>query len=209
MLLLLFARSVGWTREVFGPQPVRGRAWMWIAVALVLIPVVMRLVATNWSAYSVAVVLSLLFLGLCVGFAEELLTRGLVVTMLRRGGYGERLVFVLSTLYFALLHSGNVFSGQSPVAVLVTVVYTFGFGGMMYLSLRLTGRLIWPILLHAATDPTTILATGGIDAHGSSEGDGTLLSLAGTINIVYTVLALVAIFLIKNRRTTPASTLTR
>lgn len=182
---------------------------MWIAVALVLIPVVMRLVATNWSAYSVAVVLSLLFLGLCVGFAEELLTRGLVVTMLRRGGYGERLVFVLSTLYFALLHSGNVFSGQSPVAVLVTVVYTFGFGGMMYLSLRLTGRLIWPILLHAATDPTTILATGGIDAHGSSEGDGTLLSLAGTINIVYTVLALVAIFLIKNRRTTPASTLTR
>jgi membrane protease YdiL (CAAX protease family) len=200
VLLVAFAASLGWLRELFGRQPVGGRAWMWLAVVLVLVPIVIRLVAVNWSAWGAASVLALLFVGLCVGFAEELLTRGLVVNILRKGGHGERFVFVLSSLYFALLHSGNVITGQSPVAVAITVVYTFGFGAMMYLSLRVTGRLVWAILLHAATDPTTILATGGIDAHGASTaGDAGLIAIAGIFNYVYVLFALVAIFLVKNR----------
>lgn len=198
ILLLLFAWSLGWHRELFGRQPIRGQAWMWIAVALVLIPVVLRLIGTNWSAYSVATVLALLFVGLCVGFAEELLTRGFVINILRKGGHGERVVFILSSLYFALLHLGNVITGQEITTVLVTVAYTFGFGAMMYLSLRITGRLIWAILLHAATDPTTILATGGIDAHSDTGSTSSLVGFAGLFGLFYILIALIAIFLVKN-----------
>lgn len=197
LLLLLFARSVRWLGDLFGPQPVPRRPWMWLAVVLVLIPIVIRLVATEWSAYSVVTVLTILLLGLCVGFTEELATRGLVVTMLRKGGSGERLAFVLSSLLFALLHSGNVLSGQAPLLVLITVIYTFGFGAMMYLSLRATGRLYWAMLLHAATDPTTILATGGIDGHSASAGSAGLIGFAGLFNWAYIIFALVAIFLVK------------
>lgn len=199
LCLVLFAWSVGWLGELFARQPVRGRGWMWLAVVLVLIPIILRLVGTNWSAYSVSVVLALLFVGLCVGFAEELLTRGLVVSMLRKGGHGERLVLVVSALLFALLHVGNALSGQAFATVAITVVYTFGFGAMMYLSLRITGRLVWVILLHAATDPITILATGGIDAHSDTGSTSSLIAFAGLFNIVYILLALVAIFLVKNR----------
>ena len=142
ILLFLFARSLGWVKEIFGPQPVRGKAWMWVAVLLVVIPIFLRLMATNWSAYSIGLVLVMAFFGLCVGFTEELATRGIVVNMLRNGGYGERLVFVLSSLYFALLHSGNLLTGMAPLVVAVTVVYTFGFGAMMYLSMRATGRIV-------------------------------------------------------------------
>lgn len=199
-VLLLFGWSLGWLGEIFGRQPVGGRGWMWIAVALILIPIVLRLIGTSWSAYSVGVVLSILFAGLCIGFAEELLTRGFVVNLLRKGGSGERVVLVLSSLFFALLHSGNVLGGQEPLAVVITVVYTFGFGAMMYLSLRLTGRLVWVMLLHAATDPTTFLVTGGIDAHSDTTGGAAgLISIAGIFNWLYIVLALIAIFLVKNR----------
>lgn len=199
LCLVLFAWSVGWLGELFARQPVRGQGWMWLAVVLVLIPIILRLVGTNWSAYSVGVVLALLFVGLCVGFAEELLTRGLVVSMLRKGGHGERLVLIVSALLFALLHVGNAVTGQAFATVAITVVYTFGFGAMMYLSLRITGRLVWVILLHAATDPITILATGGIDAHSETGSTSSLITFAGLFNIVYILLALVAIFLVKNR----------
>lgn len=199
-VLLLLAWSLGWLRDLFGPQPIAGRPWMWVAVVLVVVPVLVRLVAANWSAYSAATVLSLLFMGLCVGFAEELLTRGFVVNMLRSGGAGERVVFVLSSAYFALLHAGNFVSGQPALTVAITVVYTFGFGAMMYLSLRATGSLVWVMLLHAATDPITILASGGIDAHTDSAGAAGLLGIAGLFNIVYIALGLLAIILVKNQK---------
>ena len=199
ILLFLFARSLGWVKEIFGPQPVRGKAWMWVAVLLVVVPIFLRLMATNWSAYSIGLVLVVAFFGLCVGFTEELATRGIVVNMLRNGGYGERLVFVLSSLYFALLHSGNLLTGMAPLVVAVTVLYTFGFGAMMYLSMRATGRITWAILLHAATDPTTFLATGGIDATSATAGAEELISLAGLFNWAYILLALLAIFLVKGR----------
>lgn len=198
LVLVLFGWSTGWLKELFARQSVAGRGWMWIAVALVLVPIVLRLVATNWSAYSVSVVLTVLLAGLFIGFSEELLTRGFVVNLTRRAGHGERVVLVISATLFGLLHAVNLLSGQSVLMVLVTVVYAFGFGAMMYLSLRVTGRLVWVILLHAATDPTTFLATGGIDAHSQAEGSEALLAFAGLFNIAYIAFALLAIFLVKN-----------
>ena len=199
LLLLVFIRSMGWQREIFGRQPVRGRGWMWVAVALILIPTVVRLFAIEWSAYSVAVVLATLFFGLCVGLAEELLTRGVATNLLRRAGYTERVVFVLSSLLFGLLHSVNVLSGLPAVTVAITVVYTFGFGAMMYLSMLATGRIVWAILLHAATDPVTFLATGGLDAHGSTAGDAGLLAIGAIFNYVYILAALIAIAFVKGK----------
>lgn len=199
LLTYAFVASLGWQKEIFGRQPITGRGWMWVAVVLVAVPIVIRLFATSWSSYSITVILAVLFLGLCVGFAEELITRGVAVNLLRRAGYTERIVMVLSSLLFALLHSANVLSGQAIATVAVTVVYTFGFGAMMYLSMRVTGSIVWAMLLHAATDPTTFLATGGIDAHGTTSGDAGLILVAGLFNYVYIVAALVVIFLVKGK----------
>ncbi|SDF29619.1 CAAX protease self-immunity [Cellulosimicrobium cellulans] len=204
LLLVMFVRSVRWRREVFGPQPVAGRPWMWVAVVLVVVPVVLHLFGTSWSSYSPTVVLTVLFLGLCVGFAEEVLTRGVAVTMLRRAGYGEKAVMVLSSLLFALLHASNALTGQELATVATTIVFAFGFGTMMYLSMRVTGSIVPAILLHAATDPTTILATGGVDTHGASAGAESLNALAGTFNVVFVVAAVVAIFLVRGSAGRPA-----
>jgi len=112
LILVAFALSMGWLRELFGPQPIRGRGWMWIAVVVVLLFNVLRLATVDYGEAGAGVVIAWLVAGLCIGFAEEVLTRGFVVNMMRKAGYREIVVAVVSAALFAGLHSGNLLSGQ-------------------------------------------------------------------------------------------------
>lgn len=195
LILLAFAASVKWLPELFGRQPGRGRGWMWVAPIVVILAAALRAAGTDWSSYSIGVVLVTFAAGLFVGLSEELLTRGLAVNLLRKGGYSERWVMVLSSLIFALLHSTNLLSGQALGTVLITMAFTFVFGVAMYLTLRVTGSLVCPILLHAITDPTSFLATGGIDT--AAAAPSPLLAVAGVSVYLYAILTIVALFLVK------------
>lgn len=196
IILVAFAASVGWLpKPLFAWQPVRGSWWMWIAPALIVITILLRVFGIEWSEYSAGVILATFVAGLFIGISEELLTRGLAVTLLRRCGYNEWVVAVLSSLIFALLHTSNLLSGMPLETVVPTVGFTFGFGIMMYLTLRVTGNLIWPIILHALTDPTTFLATGGIDVQGTNPSP--LLTFAGLSTIVFLVFGLIALVFIR------------
>ena len=192
VLLVLFAWSVGWLRELFGPQPIRGRGWMWIAVAVVLVFNVLRFATIDYGATGAGVVVAWVVAGLFVGFAEEVLTRGFVVNLMRKGGYREIVVALVSALLFALLHSGNLLSGQSPLATGFQLVYTFAFGILMYLSLRVTGNLIWPILLHATTDPSIFLQS-------AYPADGALTAIAAQGNIAVVIAGIVLLFFIRGK----------
>ena len=114
-LLLFFVASIGWFRPIFSGQPVSGRWWMWIAVVLVSVPIVLRFVGIDYAGYGAGVVATSLFVGLFIGFTEELLYRGIVVQILRDGGHREWTVAVLSSLFFALSHLLNLLSGQPLV----------------------------------------------------------------------------------------------
>ena len=195
VVLALFLTSVRWWRPVFFPGKVSPRRWMWIAPVLVVIPIVLRLIGIDYGRYASGVVAVSLFSGLFIGFAEEVLTRGIVVKMLRDAGRSEYAVMLLSSLLFALLHTVNLLSGLSAATVAVTVFYTFTFGIVMYLTLRVTGSLVWPIVLHALFDPTQFLALGGIDTS-TSGSSNTFLTLAIPFNIFFIVFALVALFLV-------------
>ena len=202
IVLLLFLRSARWPASAFTRQPVGGRWWMWFAVGLALIPILLRLFGIDYGAFAPGVVPAMFFAGLLVGFTEELVYRGIVVKLLRDAGHREVTVAVLSSLLFALSHSINAITGQPIATVAVTVVYTFGFGILMYLVLRVTGSLVWPILLHALTDPTTILATGGIDEN-TLGTDNVFLSIAGPFNYVIVLAGLLALFFIRGRVARP------
>lgn len=202
IVLLVFLRSARWPAATFTRQPVGGRWWMWIAVGLAIIPIVLRLFGIDYGAFAPGVVASMFLAGLLVGFTEELIYRGIVVKLLRDAGHREITVAVLSSLLFALSHSINAISGQPLATVAVTVVYTFGFGILMYLALRVTGSLVWPILLHALTDPTTILASGGIDEN-TLGTDNVFLSIASPFNYVIVLAGLLALFFIRGRVARP------
>lgn len=197
LILVLFGWSLGWLRELFGPQPIRGRGWMWIAVAVVLVFNLARFATVDYAAAGAGVVIAWLVAGLCIGFAEETLTRGFVVNLMRKHGYREISVALVSALLFALLHTGNLLNGQSPLATAFQLVYTFAFGILMYLSLRVTGRLIWPILLHATTDPSIFLQT-------SYPAEGVFTTIAGQGNVAVILAGLVLAFFIRGRVAQPA-----
>ena len=206
LLLLLFARSLGWLPLLFRRRTERAPKWMWIAVVITVVPPVMKLFGTDWSRLTPTLVLAILFLGLCVGFAEELLTRGFAVEFLERHGYSERAVFVLSSVVFGLIHLQNLLGGGNPLLVFATVGYAMGFGAMMFLALRVSRWLIVPMLLHALTDPTTLMAAGGINDVSAvvTGGSPALVTLASLFNFVYIVFAIVAVFLLPGaRRRTP------
>ncbi|MGY1752974.1 CPBP family intramembrane glutamic endopeptidase [Blastococcus sp. SYSU D01042] len=195
--LLLFTWRVGLLRRVFGPQPVRGRGWMWIGPVLVAGAVAGHLGATDWDRWSGAEVASLALLGLCVGVAEELATRGLAVTMLRDAGHSERFVVVVSSVLFAAMHTVNLLAGMELRTVAATLVYTFCFGVCMYLAMRVTGTIWAAIVLHGLTDPTTILSTGGVDEAVGAQDTGGWSALAGVSTFAFMAFAFVAVFLVR------------
>jgi membrane protease YdiL (CAAX protease family) len=202
VVLTAFLVSLRWFPVLFARQSPPGRGWMWVAPALVLVPIVLRALGIEYGAYAAGVVAVSLASGLLVGFVEEVLCRGIVVQLLRRGGSSEWAVMVVSSLVFALLHSANILSGMALGTVAVTVVYTFGFGVAMYLTLRVTRHLVWPILLHGLFDPLLFLSTGGIDTVSDDAATNTLLTLAGPTNMLFVLLGVVALFLARavNRR---------
>ena len=200
VILALFLRSVGWFGAVFARQPVPGRGWMWVAPILVGVVIVLRLFGIDYRQYQPSVVALTLFSGLFIGFTEEVLCRGIVVKMLRDSGRSELAVAALSSVVFALLHSANLLSGMAPLVVALTVAYTFCFGVLMYVTLRVTGLLVWPILIHGIFDPTLFLSTGGVDTTRTTSSPSVLLVLAGPSNLVFILAGLVMLAFIRPRR---------
>lgn len=192
VILVIFALSLGWLKELFARQPIRGGRWMWIAVAVVLLFNILRFAATDYGKAGFGFVAAWLLAGLFIGFAEEVLTRGIVVNLMRKAGHPEIAVALVSSAIFAALHAGNLFTGQALFPTLVQLVYTFAFGICMYLSLRITGSLIWPILLHASTDPSIFIST-------AYPAGGAVSAVAGLGNIVVIVFGLLAIIFIRGR----------
>lgn len=195
VVLTVFLVSLRWFPVLFARQALPGRGWMWVAPVLVLVPIVLRALGIDYATYAPGVVATALAAGLLVGFVEEVLCRGIVVTMLRRGGWSEWAVMVVSSLVFALLHSANILSGMALGTVAITVVYTFGFGTAMYLTLRVTRNLVWPILLHGLFDPLLFLSTGGIDEVSGAATTNALISAAGPTNMLFVALGIVGLFL--------------
>jgi len=202
VLLLAFAASLGWLRELFGPQPVRGRRWMWTGIIVVLAINASALGSLDFADAGAALIASWLLTGLFVGLAEELLTRGLVVNLMRKAGRGEIAVALVSAAVFAALHAGNFFTSDQGLSATATqVVYTFFFGIIMYLALRLTGRLIWPILLHASTDPSLFL----FSEHATKGNPLVIIPSFSTYLVIVTGAVLLIVFIVSERRRTRSS----
>jgi uncharacterized protein len=199
VVLIAFSAFMGWTKELFARQSIYRSWWMWLGPVTALTPVALRILGIDWNQHGIDVVMMVLFSGACIGFVEELMFRGIGVKMLRDGGHGEWRVAALTSLMFAFSHSVNLLSGQELSTVAFTWIYTFAFGVLMYLTLRSTRFLVGAMIVHALTDPTTILATGGIDEIKTGAGSNGLLTAAGGITFLLIVMGFVLLAFIRGR----------
>jgi hypothetical protein len=199
VVLTALTAHLGWNKEIYGRQPVYRSWWMWLGPLIALIPIVLRVLGIDWGGPALSVVLLVLATGLMIGYVEELLFRGIAVKMMRDGGHREFMVALVSSLLFGLTHSLNVFSGQAVGTVAVTVLYTIAFGVMMYLTMRSFGFILAAMIVHGLTDPTTILATGGIDKVSDSGTTGLFAIAGGVTFFILIPLAFVLLLCVRGK----------
>lgn len=199
IILTVFTSWLGWNAEIFGRQPIYRSWWMWIAPILVALPILGRVFDIDWGGPALSVVLFTLATGLLIGYSEELLYRGIAVRMLRAGGHREFTVALVSSLLFGMSHGINLFSGQEFKVVGPTMLYTFAFGVLMYLTMRATGFIVFAMILHALTDPTGFLASGGVDKLPGEGGSSDLADLVGLVTIVLVVVGIVLALCIRGK----------
>jgi membrane protease YdiL (CAAX protease family) len=101
----------------------------------------------------------LLPLALMVGFVEESVFRGLMLTALRERGVWRAII--VTSVLFGLTHLANVLAGATVLETISQVAYTIAFG-VAFAALVLSTGIIWPLVLaHAAIDAAYFLQVPG------------------------------------------------
>lgn len=155
--LIVVVSALGWWRPALFEVKKAAPRWLLVGPVLMLLLAVVGLVISDKSETTMTMLLLLLVGALLVGFCEELATRGALIVGLR-GGRTEPMVWLISTLLFAFMHLPNWAFGEGPGAV-AQVVLAVGGGTMLYLARRLTGSLIYAMLLHAIWDYSSFSGT--------------------------------------------------
>lgn len=161
-LVVLLVVVLGWTKAVL-KDDMPTRRWL---LAVPIVVAVVALATADWSnladlggSYVLALAITTLF----IGISEETMFRGVFVVGVRKLGKSEMSVWFWSSLAFALIHAGNAFVGAGA-GVGVQVVNAFFVGTLFYITRRVTGTLLVPILLHALWDFSTFSHTGDLRA---------------------------------------------
>ena len=199
VVLTALTAYLGWNQEIYGRQTVCRSWWMWLGPLIAAVPVLLRILDIDWGGPALSVVLLVLATGLMIGYVEELLFRGIAVKMLRTGGQREFSVAIISSLLFALSHSVNALQGQELRTVGTTVIYTFAFGALMYLTMRSFRFIVAAMILHGLTDPTAILATGGIDKVSDTAVSGTPAAVSGFTLFVLVPVGIILLLCVRGK----------
>jgi membrane protease YdiL (CAAX protease family) len=132
---------LGWWRPVLF-EPARAIAGFVGSAAL----------AIPWSAFAPQHLLLLVLGTLLVGFNEETLTRGVLLTGLRGSTASEIRSCIGSVLLFGAMHLPNALFGMPLVGAPIQFLLASVMGCALYVLRRCSGSLLLPMLAHAAWD---------------------------------------------------------
>jgi membrane protease YdiL (CAAX protease family) len=159
--LVVAITAMGWWRLTLFDKQRSGPRWAWIGPIAMFLAAIASYTTINSDGITGSLVMWSVLGGIGVGFGEEMITRGAVLTGLR-SEFSERKVWLYSTLAFSALHLPNVLFGLDPGGVVPQLVFTFVVGSLLYAVRRLSGTLLLPMLLHGLFDTSIFLpnATG-------------------------------------------------
>jgi len=145
----LVASWLGWWGEILTDRrPVQ--RWVRLVPIAMLIAAVIAIDYANLADQAVGLVLSLLLLVVLVGIGEELMFRGIGVVSFRRDGFKEGRVALYTSLIFGLVHVTNAIT-TGPQAIAQAIVVSLA-GYFLYLSRRVGGGLLLPVVVHSTWD---------------------------------------------------------
>jgi membrane protease YdiL (CAAX protease family) len=170
LFLALVTTWLGWWRPALFEEERAGRRWMLLVPILIATVALISVAFIDWGSPNTDVLALLAVAVLLVGFSEELLTRGLLIVGFR-GSMTEGWVWFLSVLLFGLLHSVNVFFGQSLGQTVFQMVFAAMLGTAFYVTRRVLATIVVGMLLHATWDFGVL----GADATGGEAYGGILV----------------------------------
>ena len=158
ILLAITTTALGWWRPALFDRQRAHHRWPIIAPAIMAVAAVLNLFNTDWSKFDASFLASLLALGVLVGFCEELMARGLLLTSLR-SSMREVWVWFVSSFLFGVMHMLNVLLGGPFQGTINQAGLAFASGTAFYILRRVTGSLIWAMILHGLWD-VSVFAVG-------------------------------------------------
>lgn len=180
--LVIVASLLGWWRPALHEKQRAHHTWPVIAPVLLLVVAIASLIATDWAKIGIDFLLAALALGVLVGFNEEFVTRGLVIVGLR-GRFAEVWVWLISSALFGLMHGVNFILGQPVGPTVQQMGIAFAAGTGFYILRRVTGSLVWAMILHGLFDMANFVFSY---APGNALG-----TLAGIVDQIAILLCLV------------------
>jgi membrane protease YdiL (CAAX protease family) len=141
-------------------------------------------------------------LNLSIGFCEEVMGRGVVLSvMLRKWGNTRRGIYravLVSSVLFGAAHIFNLMAGRLPLlANLNQIVYSFVFG-VVFAACFLRNNAIWPmIIMHAAIDFAGGLRHIAVDGGTQTAVANNIITKAVSTLIVSLPLFLYGVFILR------------
>lgn len=158
VLLAITTSLLGWWRPALFERKRSHHTWPIFVPVIMLIAAVANLFNTDWAKFDVSFVLSLIALGVLVGFCEELMSRGLVLTAFR-SRLPEVWVWLLTSVLFGGMHLVNAALGAPFTSALTQAGLAAMSGTAFYILRRVTGSLVWAMVLHGLWD-VSVFAVG-------------------------------------------------
>lgn len=213
LVKLDFIKSIG-----LNTLATRGKDWLiaWPSAIILLIgllPLIVGSLAIDLSKANVITIFILM--NLFIGLSEELLVRGVILSVLltKWGNTKKRIYYsvIVSSVIFGAAHLGNIIGNTgSLVATLSQVVYATLIG-IFFAACVLRSQSIWPaIIIHAAIDFVSqlqqIAVGGGVEVAAQATSSMTLMQAFQPV-VIYAMLAGYGFFILK--KVTPTTVKSR
>ncbi|MCK9150469.1 CPBP family intramembrane glutamic endopeptidase [Methanobacterium alcaliphilum] len=165
VILTIIALWSGWWKDVWRDKyQIKGHSWMHIFLILFVFAIIVNLITGHIGSLDTNLVLTIFIAMAFVGYAEELLTRGLLVQGARGSGLTEVKIFFIVILVFGGMHAMNFISGQGITTTIIQVIFAGLLGGVFYTIFRKTGFLVIPMIIHALWD-FSVFTRGAINVN--------------------------------------------
>lgn len=159
VLLLAFVLWSRWDHVWSDPIRLKTTGIMKLSMVAWVAMVALRLIGVTWGSVPPALLLAIVASGVGVGFAEELLFRGIFLRSLREGGRSEAVAAIWTGVCFGLFHIINVFMGMGWLGLIQVVLAALS--GILLYAFRRHYSLLWPAMIaHGMWDISTFVAGG-------------------------------------------------
>lgn len=134
--------------------PMHGLSWIPL---IFVIGFVAHFLFVDWAQVPADLLVAILAAGVLVGFAEEVLFRGIILRCLRTDLRPEAWVMVISSAWFGVFHATNLANGSPLAKAGSQVLLAAGSGVILYLCRRWRGLLVVGMIAHGLWDMSVFL----------------------------------------------------